>query len=76
MRAMLMALFSRVHIRPDCVEINVRRSCLIDLLSKDSIDSVIQGDGPEQDANNILMLKVPARLQRVGREIGSYRKSG
>jgi site-specific DNA recombinase len=69
MRAMLMALFSRVDIRPDCVEINVRRSCLIDLLSKDSIDSVIQWDRPEQDANDILTLKVPARLQRVGREM-------
>ena len=69
MRAMLMALLSRVDIRPDCVEINVRRSCLIDLLSKDSIDSVIQGDSPEQDTNDILTLKVPARLQRVGREM-------
>ena len=69
MRAMLMALSSRVDIRPDCVEINVRRSCLIDLLSKDSIDSVIQGDSPEQDVNDILTLKVPARLQRVGREM-------
>jgi len=69
MRAMLMALISRVDIRPDCVEINVCRSCLIDLLSKDSIDSVIQGDRPEQDANDILTLKVPARLQRVGREM-------
>jgi DNA invertase Pin-like site-specific DNA recombinase len=69
MRAMLMALFSRVDIRPDRVEINVRRSCLIDLLSKDSIDSVIQGDRPEQDANDILTLKIPAQLQRVGREM-------
>jgi DNA invertase Pin-like site-specific DNA recombinase len=69
MRAMLMGLFSRVDIRPDCVEINVRRSCLIDLLSTDSIDSVIHGDRPEQDANDILTLKVPARLQRVGREM-------
>src|SRR5262245_31669553 len=69
MRAMLMALFSRVDIRPDCVEINVRRPCLIDLLSKDSIDSVIQGDRPVQDTNDILTLKVPARLERVGREM-------
>jgi len=69
MRAMLMALFSRVDIRADCVEINVRRSCLINLLSKDSIDSAIQGDRHEQDANDILTLKVPARLQRVGREM-------
>jgi hypothetical protein len=69
MRPMLMAVLNRVEIKPDCVEINVRRSCLIDLLSKDSIDSVIQGDRPEQDANDILTLKIPARLQRVGREM-------
>ena len=66
---MLMALFSRVGIRPDCVEINVRRSCLIDLLSKASFDSAIQGGRSEPDANDILTLKVPARLQRVGREM-------
>jgi DNA invertase Pin-like site-specific DNA recombinase len=69
MRAMLMALFSRVDIRPDCVEINVRRARVIDLLSKDAIDSVIQEDRPEQDASDILTLKIPARLQRVGREM-------
>jgi DNA invertase Pin-like site-specific DNA recombinase len=69
MRAMLMALFSRVDIRPDCVEINVRRSRLIELLSTDSIDSIIHGDRHEQDASDILALKVPARLQRVGREM-------
>jgi hypothetical protein len=69
MRAMVMALFSQVDIRPDCVEINLRRSCLIDLLSTGSIDSIIQKDRPEQDASGILTLKVPARLQRVGREM-------
>src|SRR5262245_27706698 len=74
-RAMLMALLSRIDIRPDCVEINIRRSSLIDLLSKDSIDSVIQGDRPQQDANDILTLKVPARLQRVGREMKMLVKS-
>ena len=62
-------IVSRVDIRPDCVEINLRRSCLIDLLSKDSIDSVIQGDRSDQDANDLLTLKVPALLQRVGREM-------
>jgi hypothetical protein len=36
---------------------------------RDSIDSAIQGDRHEQDANDILPLKVPARLQRVGREM-------
>src|SRR5262245_19842069 len=41
----------------------------IDLLSTESIESVSQGDRPEPDANEILTLKVPARLQRVGREM-------
>jgi site-specific DNA recombinase len=68
-RAMLMAVLNRVDIKPDRVEINVCRSCLTDLLSTDSIDLIIQGDRPEQDANAILTLKVPARLQRVGREM-------
>jgi hypothetical protein len=69
MRAMLMGLVNRVDIKPDRVEINLRRSCLSDLLSKDSINSIIQGDRFEQDANDIMTLKVPARLQRVGREM-------
>jgi site-specific DNA recombinase len=69
MRGMLMALLSRIDIRPDRVEINVRRSCLIDLLSADSIDWINQKDRPEQAANDVLTLKVPARLQRVGREM-------
>jgi DNA invertase Pin-like site-specific DNA recombinase len=69
MRALLIVLLDRVDIKSDCVEINVRRSCLIDLVSKNSIDSVIQENRSEQDANDILTLKVPARLQRVGREM-------
>ena len=40
-RAMLMTLISRVDIRPDCVEISVRRSRLIELLGSDLIDLVI-----------------------------------
>jgi site-specific DNA recombinase len=68
-RAMLMALLSRVDIKPNRVEIAVRRSCLIELLNIDSIDLTILGDRPEHEAKDILTLKVPARLQRVGREM-------
>jgi site-specific DNA recombinase len=64
-----MAVLNRVEIKPDRVKINVRKSCLIDLLSTESIDLIIQGDRPEQDASDILTLNVTARLQRVGCEL-------
>ena len=41
-RAMLMALLSRVDIRPDRVEINVRRRHLVELLHAQSINSSTQ----------------------------------
>jgi site-specific DNA recombinase len=41
-RAMLMTLLSRVDIRPDCVEISVRRSRLVELLGSGSIDLMTQ----------------------------------
>ena len=64
-----MAVLNRVEIKPDRVKINVRKSCLIDLLSTESIDLIIQGDRPEQDASDILTLNVTPRLQRVGCEL-------
>jgi site-specific DNA recombinase len=69
MRAMLMAVVNRVDIKPDRVDINVRRSCLVELLSADSIEPIIEGDRREHEAKDVLTLKVPARLQRVGREM-------
>ena len=66
---MLMTLISRVDIRPDCVEISVRRSRLIELLGSDSIDLVIQRGTPDHEAKAVLTLTVRARLQRVGREM-------
>ena len=42
-RAMLMTLLSRVDIRPDRVEINIRRCRLIELLDAQSIDPTTQG---------------------------------
>ena len=68
-RAMLMTLLSRVDIRPDCVEISVRRSRLIELLGSGSIDLVTQRGTPDNEAKDILTLTVRARLQRVGREM-------
>ncbi len=65
-RAMLMALLSRVDVRTDRVEINIRRRRLIELLGGQSIDQTAQA-GNEPD--DILTLTVMARLQRVGREM-------
>ena len=39
-RVLLMTLISRVDIRPDCVEISVRRSRLVELLGSGSIELV------------------------------------
>jgi site-specific DNA recombinase len=47
----------------------VRRTRLVELLSKDSIEIVIQRGSAEPEAKDVLVLKVPARLQRVGREM-------
>ena len=69
MRAMLMTLISRVDIRPDCVEISVRRSRLVELLGSGSIELVTQRGMPDNDAKEVLTLTVRARLQRVGREM-------
>ena len=68
-RAMLMALLSRVDLKTNQVEIAVRRSCLIELLNTNSTDLTILADTPEYEGKDILTLKVPARLQRVGREM-------
>ncbi len=64
-----MTLISRVDIRPDCVEISVRRSRLIELLGSASIELLTQQGTPDNEAKDILTLTVRARLQRVGREM-------
>ena len=65
---MLMTLIGRVDIRTDRVEISVRRSRLVELLGSGSIELVTKGT-PDNEAKDILMLTVRARLQRVGREM-------
>ena len=45
---MLMTLLSRVDIKPDRVEISVRRSRLIELLESGSIDLVTQLSDAQQ----------------------------
>ena len=68
-RGTLMALLSRIDIKPDRVEINIPRSRLVALLAAQAIDLTTQEGQIDSDSNDILTLTVMARLQRVGREM-------
>jgi len=68
-RAMLMRLLSRVDIRPDCVEISIRRGRLVELLSAQPFEATTQGGKSDKESEEVLTLTVMARLQRVGREL-------
>ena len=68
-RAMLMALLSRVDIRSDRVEIKVCRRHLIEQLHAHSIASSTAAVKPDSASDDIVTLTVKARLQRVGREM-------
>ena len=68
-RGTLMALLSRVDIKPDRVEINIPRSRLVALLAAPATDLTTQEGQTDSDFNDILTLTVMARLQRVGREM-------
>ena len=68
-RAMLMRLLSRVDIRPDCVEISIRRGRLVELLAAQPFEAATQGGKSDKESEEVLTLTVMARLQRVGREL-------
>jgi site-specific DNA recombinase len=68
-RAMLMALVSRVDLKSDRVEIKLRRQSLVELLHAQSTASITQGRKSDKESEDTLTLKVKARLQRVGREM-------
>jgi site-specific DNA recombinase len=68
-RAMLMALVSRVDIKPDRVEIKACKRRLVELLHAQSIDAIMQGGESDKGSEDVLTLTVRARLQRVGREM-------
>jgi site-specific DNA recombinase len=68
-RAMLMALFSRVDIKPDRVKITVRRGRLVELLGAQPFETTTQGGKSGEESEEVLTLTVMARLQRVGREM-------
>jgi hypothetical protein len=68
-RAMLLALLARVDLKPDHVEIKMRRHSLVELLYADPINPTTQKGRFDKESEDILMLTVKARLQRVGREM-------
>ena len=68
-RAMLIALLVRVDLKPDRVEIKMRRRSLVELLHAQSTEPIIHRGTFDKDLENVLTLKVKARLQRVGREM-------
>jgi site-specific DNA recombinase len=68
-RATLMVILSRVDLKPDRVEIHVRRRSLIELLHAQSTGPTTQGGKSDNDSEDILTTTVKARLQRVGREM-------
>ena len=68
-RATLMTLLSRVDVRSDRVEINIRRCRLVELLRAQAIDFIRQGGKPSSEPDDVVTLTVRARLKRVGREM-------
>jgi hypothetical protein len=68
-RAMLIALLVRVDLKPDHVEIKMRRRSLIELLHAQATEQIIHRGTSDTESEDILTLRVKARLQRVGREM-------
>jgi site-specific DNA recombinase len=68
-RSILMALVNRVDVKAEHVEIRVYRQRLHDLLQAQSIDLLLRPLATYDQPDNVLRLKVRARLQRVGREM-------
>jgi site-specific DNA recombinase len=68
-RVMLMALISRIDLKPDRFEIKVRRRSLVELLHAQLTEPTTQGGKSDDESEDVLTLTVKARLQRVGREM-------
>jgi hypothetical protein len=67
-KATLMALFCRVEIRSDRVDITLSRGRLTQLLAG-SLDLKMQHQEPTSAPDDLLGLTVPVGLKRVGREM-------
>ena len=68
-KATLMALMCRISIHSDRIEIALSRSCTAALLAGTSIDLAAQPQNAVPSPHDLLTLRAPARLQRVGREV-------
>jgi len=68
-RSILTTLVSRIDIKAEHIEIRVYRQRLHALLQAQSIDLPMSSRAPCSQPDDILRLKVKARLQRVGREV-------
>jgi site-specific DNA recombinase len=68
-RSIVMALVRRIDIKTEHIEIEVSCRGLHDLLAAESIVSLAQSTATRGQPDDVLRLKVEARLQRVGREM-------
>jgi site-specific DNA recombinase len=68
-KATLMALLCRVTIYSDRIEIALCRGRVAELLSGQSIDLTAQHQRSDSASHDVMILRVPARLKRVGREM-------
>jgi site-specific DNA recombinase len=68
-KATLLALLSRVTIYSDRIEIALCRGRAAELLAGQSIDPAAQHQRSNPASHDVITLRVPARLKRVGREM-------
>jgi len=68
-KATLMALLCRVTIYSDRIEIALCRGRAAELLAGQSIDLAAQHQRSDPASHDVMTLRVPARLKRVGREM-------
>jgi site-specific DNA recombinase len=68
-KATLMALLCRVTVYSDRIEIRLCRSRAAELLVGQSIDPAAQHQRSNPASHDVITLRVPARLKRVGREM-------
>ena len=68
-RTTLMALLCRVEIKPEEIEINIFRRRLVALLAGQPVDPTMQDQKMDRNSDDVVTLKTPARIKRVGREM-------
>src|SRR6266436_2357919 len=64
-----MGLLCQVTMYSDRIEIGISRDRTAELLAGQSIDLATQDQSSHRDSHDIVTLKLPARLKRVGREM-------